>query len=54
MDVLPDLLVQTVLDAPLVHCFGVFQPERNGDVAEGSKGRDEGLIIEFHPDLVVT
>jgi hypothetical protein len=57
MYVPPYLLVQTILDAPLVCCSSILQPEQHGDVAKGSKGRDERslvLIIDFHPDLVIT
>ena len=57
MDVAPYLLVQTVLDAPLVRCSGVFQTERHRDVAEGSKRGDEGrllLMLDLHRYLVVT
>jgi hypothetical protein len=52
-----DLLMQTVLDAPLVHCPDVLEPKGHSDVTEGPKQCDEGgllLVLDLHLDLVLT
>src|SRR3954470_3011628 len=57
MNIPADLLMQTILDTPLISRLGTLEPKRHRHIAEGSKGSYEGcllLVLNCHFDLMIT
>src|SRR3989337_4114410 len=57
MNVAPNLLVEAILDTPLISRSCTFEPEGHRDIAKGPKRCDESrllLILDGHLYLMIT
>ena len=56
MNIAPNLVMKTILHTTLISCLGTLEPKGHRNIAEGSKGSDEGcllLVLNCHFDLMV-
>jgi hypothetical protein len=56
-ELISDLVLEALLDGPLIGCAYVFEPKRHGHVAVSTKGRNKGsldLVLLSQRDLMVT
>ena len=56
MNIAPNLSVKTILHTALISCLGTLEPKGHRNIAEGSKGSDEGgllLVLNRHFDLMI-